>query len=46
MFRARSLDKKLFEKRESTTPKTENKSKRMTEFSPFNFKTEERRGFK
>ena len=38
VFRARSVDKKLF-MNEKTTPKTEAKAKKMTEFSPFNFMT-------
>lgn len=45
MFRARALDRRLFEK-EQNTPKTENKAKKITEFSPFNFKTDERKYMK
>lgn len=47
IFRAKSVDRKLFEsKHDGKSPKTEVKPRRLTEFSPFNFKTEERRGLK
>lgn len=43
VFRARSVDKKIYQ---AKTPKVLNKKRKLTEFSPFNFKTEERKAFK
>ena len=40
-----SLDKKILQK-VNKSPKTEVKTRRLTEFSPFNFKTDERKGLK
>lgn len=41
VFRAKSIDKKMFEQQEKS-PMTDIKPRKLTEFSPFNFKTEER----
>ena len=41
LFRARSFSRKILEPT-AKTPKAEFKKRQLTDFSPFNFKTEER----